>query len=316
MKKLFALIAALALPLLCAAQEDENQKANICAYWDKGDRIVYDCSETQYRIFIDGTVEEMGSATETHIIEVLDETDKSYHLRFSYQDVYDKSSEGTILGEVVAAITGNLSFEILTDELGIIDDLANEETVLSDMRNKIPSLVDGVLSKYSNKQLKEEEIDRNDLVTRFQGLFNDSSFIINCSNKSLTPLLFYHGVALDINKEYTTDQSFYQILGDGELTLSMKYWINADEADDTFVIIRSYAEASEEQMKPLVGDDDLLVSMEEYSAIQIHVPSGWPTEWYNKRVYHVANLEDEDDGGDIVHEKSFKFRDITYAEEN
>ena len=104
MKKLFALIAALALPLLCAAQEDENQKANICAYWDKGDRIVYDCSETQYRIFIDGTVEEMGSATETHIIEVLDETDKSYHLRFSYQDVYDKRRVRILVGVLLITI--------------------------------------------------------------------------------------------------------------------------------------------------------------------------------------------------------------------
>ena len=76
-QRMFAALMAF-LPFLASAQMMPDSTVQVCAYWNKGDRAVYECKSTTVKIEQDGTETTSNAASETRIFEVIDETEKSY----------------------------------------------------------------------------------------------------------------------------------------------------------------------------------------------------------------------------------------------
>lgn len=56
----------------------------------------------------------------------------------SYSDILNSGTEGNIVNELAAAISGNTTYDIETDQLGVVQRLANPDETLKAMRDKVP----------------------------------------------------------------------------------------------------------------------------------------------------------------------------------
>ena len=295
MKKLIALFATLALPLLCAAQlrKDDNTVA-IVAYWHPGDEVVLQSAMTRKQVSEDGSEFVNAQAVQTITLKVLEETETTYTVRISYSNVLDSATEGSIANEVSSAITSNMSYEIITNQFGQVQQIANAEQNLKAMRDKIPGLVDGVLARYDKKTIVEQGVDRDDYVKRFQGVFEDVAFISKNYNIYLLPLFRFHGNRFALDREYADEVTFYNVLDRGTLDLDMTYYFDSEETDAHSTLVESIAEADKEQMKPFaeaLGMDDVDMTMQEVSSLTINLDTGWPDDLYNIRTVHLVDKE-------------------------
>ena len=65
---------------------------------------------------------------------------------------------------------------------------------------------------------------------------------------ALSPLFFYHGARLDMDKTYTLELPYTNIFGNGAVTLENRFQVDRELTDEYSVVLRSEAEADE---KPL-----------------------------------------------------------------
>jgi hypothetical protein len=297
MKKLFlGIVAALVLPLLCAAQTaQDDDLVPVIAYWHPGDELVLDFATKQTQIDPDGTEQALGFSSHTITLKVLEETDKSYLVRVSYSNVSSSASEDDIVMALSSAIAENLSYEILTDQFGSVQELAHLDETLQAMRDKVPALVDGVLAKYDKAAIKAQAVDRDDIVKRFTGLFDGPGFIAQDYNQYLHPLFLFHGHRYRLDHEYTTEQTFYKVLNLGSLDLEMGYLIDPEHCNKDYVSFSMLAEADKEQMKPfaeaLDAADEADLTMEEGAALTIDRATGWPNDYYKERTISIIDKE-------------------------
>lgn len=280
---------------MCAAQlRPEDNTVAIVAYWQPGDQLVLKSGITRSKVNPDGTSEVTAQALQTITLRVLEETEKTYIVRISYSDILNSGTEGNIVNELAAAISGNITYDIETDQLGVVQRLYNPEQTLKAMRDKVPALVDGVLAKYDKKTIAEQGVDRDDIVARFSGIFDDVSFISENYNKYLLPLFRYHGHRFTLDHEYVDDMNYYDVLDLGTLDLDTTYYFDSEDTDKYYTYVGSLAVADKEQMKPYaeaLDADDLELTFEEVSSLKIDLNTGWPNDLYNKRTVHMFDPE-------------------------
>ena len=309
MKKLLTMLAGLCMGTLCFAQlMMEDNAVQICAYWDKGDTMVYNYKQTN-TTSQDGVTVSSVNTQETHVFEVTEATEHSYVLKTSFEDVLSSVVSPDVMTEVAERVSEHFWFETLTDEFGSIQDIVNTDNAIEAARAMIPVIANRVLDKYTDQELAEEGTSRDQVIQAFTNGLCTESFIDGLCVKYVVPLLVYHGALLNIGEEYTIKDDIDDILGSGELELNYKFWIEPEECTEDFVIIRSYVEADKEDLTPILKErlialqedlteDDLdeMVAqvdakLEEYSNIVIHLGSGWPVRWWWNR---ETTLVDED----------------------
>ena len=298
MKKVILACLFACCTLLCAAQfRKEDNTVALVAYWHPGDQVVLKSVMSRLQVDPDGTSELQAQATQTITLKVLEETEESYIVRISYSDIFNAGSEGNIVDELAAAITSNLTYDIQTDQFGVVQQLANPEQVLKAMRDKVPALVDGVLAKYDKKTIAEQGVDRDDVVKRFSGIFDDVAFISKNYNQYLLPLFRYHGHRFHLDHEYADGMTYYNVLDRGTLDLDTTYYFDSEDTDEHYTYVDALAQADKNQMKPFaeaMGVDDLDLTMQEVSSLRIDLATGWPNDLYNKRTVHLVDPETGD----------------------
>ena len=323
MKKLLLALAGCCMGTLCFAQMMPDSTVQVCAYWDKGDVMVYDFKESRIQT-VDGVTIDNKSATEKHVFEITDITKNSYTVKFSFEDVINTPVLTGAANETAERITEHVWFETRTDELGTVQEITNEEATFADYRAMFPVMTDRVLSKYTAQELQEEGVTRDDLIRMFTSGLCTEAFLQKLCEKNVVPLLRYHGARFEMNKEYTVRQDLVDVLNNGTVEVNWKFWIDASECSEEFVIIHSYAEADKEALTPVLRDimltadstlsdedvADIIAGMdatlEDYSSIAIHLGSGWPVEWYNKR---ITTLEEDGSATVITEERELEISD-------
>ena len=197
--------------------------------------------------------------------------------------------------EVTAQALQTITLRVLEEtEKTYIVRISNPDETLKEMRDKVPALVDGVMAKYDKKTIAEQGVDRDDIVARFSGIFDDVSFISENYNKYLLPLFRYHGHRFTLDHEYVDDMNYYDVLDLGTLDLDTTYYFDSEDTDKYYTYVGSLAVADKEQMKPYaeaLDADDLELTFEEVSSLKIDLNTGWPNDLYNKRTVHMFDPE-------------------------
>ena len=314
------------LPLICFflsvpvfAQMMPDSTVQICAYWQKGEKVEYECTRETTRIEPDGTSSVKDASSEVRIFEVIDATDSSYVLQTSYRDVFDSrlNLKMDISTEIVNKISEACVVQTLTDEFGAPETVLNAEEMAITMEKVVATVVDAVFAKCSDKELKafsHAGMTKEMFVENYIDLTCNPEFITAACYKDVVPLLTFHGTRLKLSEVYNSVQQY--ILFDGQqVSGNMKFWVDTDESDSTFVVLRtsavidgeSFDEAlrsatkmaltaasrpsmSESEMNEMLeAVSGMTGSFEEYTATLIHLDTGWPVQYVAER--HVRSSD-------------------------
>ena len=101
------MLAGLCAGVLCFAQKLSDTEVQVIAYWDKGDVMVYDFTQSRTQTE-DGVVVDEKKCTEKHIFEVIGATDDSYTVRFSFDDVISTTVMAMLYGGQLQAMSPRL----------------------------------------------------------------------------------------------------------------------------------------------------------------------------------------------------------------
>ena len=310
---LLAAIATL-LPFLASAQMMPDSTVQVCAYWHKGDQAVYECKSTTVNIDKDGTETTAKASSETRIFDVIDETDSSYILQTSYKDVFSSDMSLSVGADVLSKVAEGIVIQTQTNELGTIQDIVNLEELTDAIKRTIPVSVDAVLAKHDKKTLKELGLNRQSLIDTYTDLLSRPETIVTACLDDVVPLLLYHGARLRLDQEYSVKQELNSPLPNttGKLPIDMHFWVDEELSDSTHVLIRSYFQVDSDALMPFLREsmlvatktflpeNDLLddlekeidkgiaeshmqATMEQFTATEIHLDSGWTTQWWSRR---------------------------------
>ena len=310
---LLAAIATL-LPFLASAQMMPDSTVQVCAYWHKGDQAVYECKSTTVNIDKDGTETTAKASSETRIFDVIDETDSSYILQTSYKDVFSSDMSLSVGADVLSKVAEGIVIQTQTNELGTVQDIVNLEELTDAIKRTIPVSVDAVLAKHDKKTLKELGLNRQSLIDTYTDLLSRPETIVTACLDDVVPLLLYHGARLRLDQEYSVKQELNSPLPNttGKLPIDMHFWVDEELSDSTHVLIRSYFQVDSDALMPFLREsmlvatktflpeNDLLddlekeidkgiaeshmqATMEQFTATEIHLDSGWTTQWWSRR---------------------------------
>lgn len=133
MRRLVTIAILLMSSLVAYAQMMPDSTVQVCAYWEKGDVMEYECTRTSETVNPDGTSMKKTSASEIRVFEVVDETEHSYTLKTTYRDVF--SSDVNLALGPAADVYSNLAERIevytLTDEFGSVQDVINVDETMN-----------------------------------------------------------------------------------------------------------------------------------------------------------------------------------------
>ena len=306
-QRMFAALIAF-LPFLASAQMMPDSTVQVCAYWNKGDRAVYECKSTTVKIEQDGTETTSNAASETRIFEVIDETEKSYILQTSYKDVFSSDLSLNVGAAVLNQVAEGVVIQTQTNEFGTVQDIVNLEELTEAMKRTIPLSVDAVLAKHDEKALKELGVTRQGLIDTYTDLVCRPETIVTACLDDVVPLLLYHNSPLP----NTT----------GKLPIDLHFWVDEEQSDSSFVLIRSYFQVDSDALMPFlresvlaatktvlpadlpldemekeidkgIAESHMQATMEQFTATEIHLASGWTTQWWSKRRITITTDEGE-----------------------
>ena len=252
MKNLFLMMFCAFLSFLAGAQMMPDSTVQICAYWEKGDRVVYECQATTKQIDADGTETTKNASSEIRIFEIIEETDSSYVIQTTYKDVFSSEVSLSMGADIVNRLSEGVVIQTLTDEFGSIQDVVNIEALAETMKRIVPVAVDAALSKYDKKQ----DVDRDAFIEYYtEALCRPETVVATCM-EDVQPLLFYHGTRLSLNDEYTMTQEFSNPLpdGGGSFEADTKFWVDTENSDSTLVVIHSFMKVDSDVLMPFVRD--------------------------------------------------------------
>lgn len=140
----------------------------------------------------------------------------------------------------------------------------------------------------------------------------------------VVPLLLYHGARLRLDQEYSVKQELNSPLPNttGKLPIDLHFWVDEEQSDSSFVLIRSYFKVDSDALMPFlresvlaatktvlpedlpldemekeidkgIAESHMQATMEQFTATEIHLASGWTTQWWSKRRITIATDEGE-----------------------
>jgi hypothetical protein len=334
---LFAVLSAF-LPFLAFGQMMPDSTVQVCAYWQKGDRAVYECKSTTVTIDKDGNEKTTQASSETRIFDVIDATEHSFVLQTSYKDVFNSNMSLGVGADVFSKVAEGIVIKTQTNEFGTVQGLVNVEELTEALKQTIPLSVDAALARQDKKALKELGLTREGLIDTYtEQLCRPETITMACLDDVL-PLLFYHGTRLSLKDEYTVKQELHNPFPNttGTIQVDMHFWVDEEQSDSSFVVIRSFFEAYDETMMPFIRESAVTsaltaapehlsadkveeevdrsiaeshtrVSMKQYTATVVHLDSGWTTEWWSKRI--VTKTDDDGETKTVVE------REVTLVDE-
>lgn len=334
MKKLIAAAFAACLSLSALAQMMPDSTFQVVAYWSKGDKISYQCTDRTVKKTPDGQEEVQNSSSEVRTFEVIDQTDTTYTLRLTYSDVFSSQLSLGLGADFFAKLAEQEKVDILTNEFGTIQDYLNVEAMLDNLVKGMPLILDGVLAKYSKKELKAMNFDREQWISQFTAMFSNPDVVRAACNKEVVPLFMYHGTRLDPKEEYTVENEYSNVLGDQGLTTEMQFWIDQEMSDSVSVVIRSHAEAGNKVLLPMMlnaalatmratvpeeqyeeaatailsqlSTDKTKTTFTEDTAILVDLASGWPIQYVYDR---TISIQMDGETTDVVNSIEVKYID-------
>ena len=320
MKKLLLLISLIVMGISAAAQMMPDSTVQFCSYWTLGEKQAYNLSTSEYRVSGSDTTL-VKSSTEIMIIEVLAQTDTTYQLGVTYEDVYYSDPEMNLMYRYMNENLGDIPILITTNQFGSIKSIDN----LGELTALQLSLADPLL-----KIMEKDSAEKLDKATRkalreyLTKLLGSPELMQKAILEEVGRMFGFHGNRLDLGQEYSGQIQVESILPgvDTPVTANTTIWVDTELTDEYSAVGRIFTsikkedviECAIETVKATIaaaspsGTDieeavkeaeaqlkDLDLNMEEYTTCEVHMNTGWPLNlYYDKYIYGNTDGEHQE----------------------
>ena len=313
-KRLYLLLSLL-VPTLSFAQLMPDGSVQVVAYWDKGDEFSYKCTNRQERVDDSGKVSLIKSSSEDLIIKVSDQTDSTYTLLLDTKDGFYSDTRVQSYMELSNSLGESSPIQLTTTSMGTVVSYDNLDVLVKETRDMIPKLVDALLKQYDKETRKQ--MDRKGMIEYFNNTIATPEALTANLNLEVEALFMFHGARMDTTSTYTLPTQF-SMAGTEPIDANMEFWVDSAETDSTLAVIRTHMHVEGEKFNAAVAksagstisaivkdetvdlntateskfkDLDFRATLDDYSALVIHLPTGWPIR-YNYERNVVATAKD------------------------
>ena len=307
MKKQLLLFLSLIVPTLSFAQLMPDGSVQVVAYWDKGDEFSYKCTDRQERVDDTGKVSLIKSSSEDLIIKVSDQTDSTYTLLLDTKDGFYSDTRVQSYMELLNSLGESSPIQLTTTSMGTVVSYDNLDVLVKETRDMIPKLVDALFKQYDKETRKQ--MDRKGMIEYFNNTIATPEALTASISEEVQALFMFHGARMDTTSTYTLPTQF-SMAGTEPIDANMEFWVDSAETDSTFAVIRTYMHVEGEKLNDAVAKSagsaasaivkdesfdlntaaetafkemDFKATLDDYSALVIHLPSGWPIRYNYKR---------------------------------
>ena len=329
-KSVISAIAAM-VSFTASAQMLPDSTVQVCAYWNKGDKVTYKCTSKEAEIGYEGIENIKQTTSEKRIFEVTAQTDKSYDLSVSYKDTETSFATGAI-GELLNNINEQFTVKLKTDEFGTVQEITNKKEVIATMSKVVPLAVKMIYDKLGEEALNQLGVSEEQMTDQLTHTFCNEQVAETACMKDIMPILMYHGARMGLNEKYSTKQQVPDSMGNGYIEADLSFWVDKEESDSAFVVLRSILTAGKDVFAPRAREaarnnviatfppesqagafariDEMIGAMD-FSMVKstvtiVHLDSGWPT--YYKSEGHMK-VTDEKGTKDTVNIEEFTLDD-------
>ncbi|MCO6496054.1 MAG: hypothetical protein J5I50_00175 [Chitinophagaceae bacterium] len=237
MKNVFLLIMAGLFFNSAPAQINiTDSSAQAITYWDKGESHIYTVKKETFRVVGPDTSLNEVSVYEVEIT-VLDQTDSSYLIRWSYRNGFTNTRD-TILHKLLG-VSAQPDVIYRTDETGIFKEVVNYEELRDEVKKaaevlkSTPDLIPGM----------DSVVD--DLIARYSTKEAIESF----SMKDIQQYHLFYGVSYSMGEELEVELKLPNVLGGQPYDAVML--INLEEIDDehAFYVLSALQQVDPQQLE-------------------------------------------------------------------
>ena len=320
MKKLVLFSVALCCCFSALAQWMPDSTVQVVAYWDKGDKAVYQVHGSVKQVFGDGTEKLISEDFEKHSLEVIDQTDSAYVVRMKICDTQLSSVTDPLESELRNELQEEMTFDFLTTELGRPLEFMNLFDESERLQKRLQQVTDSFFARH--RRLKKDEKQRLEAAAEGIRAFTASlESFKKLGEDAFLPLLYWHGSRLDTTQIYTIDSSVENLFGT-TVPAKRDIWVDAESSDSSVVVIRGYTKLEHNELMPLlekfmldnirsstaddseydeavnewfdsVSEKHLALSLERYDIWAVHLGTGWTVVYSQEQ--HLAIKDDESD---------------------
>ena len=308
MKRLIPLVAGLFAGLLPAfAQMLPDSTVQVVAYWELGDKQIYQVENVKYEIEKGDTTVVEKSAQILEIKVVAADEEKGYRLKVTTMESQYSDPTQEAMDEAMRKVLGADAYYFETDPHGEFLRALPPEG----LEEQQEALVQAVWEAVKEKKPEAAQLNMLPLIRQ---MLSPEAFALAATGE-ISPLFMYHGSRFDIGKEFPVQDEIPALIGGGTMKMDGKFWVDEELTDNYSVVLHMYKEADQEQLKPVVESvlgsliqtiapdpaqgEDVQASMEEafrnarmalddYIYEEIHLGSGWPVDWSFSREMQVV----------------------------
>ena len=143
---LLPFVFALFVCSVSAQNQFTDTSTTIVTYWKKGETNIFDISRTREK-YQNGKLSSKGSGTYEAHVKILEETDKSYTIQWTYKNITPSKDANPIEARIIAQMTEGLQVIYKTNELGEFSELVNWGKV----RDYVNRSLDKMFNQLDNK---------------------------------------------------------------------------------------------------------------------------------------------------------------------
>lgn len=272
--------------------------------------MTYNAREYKYKVDSQGDTTITSDETEKYTFEILEEKKDAYKVRLTYSDFWTSDTLVQKIHDAVFAKCGPSVVEFETNEMGTFKQLLNTEELVKYMKASVQPTVDMMW-----KSMDEEErnvISKKKLRKYIESLSSNPSTVTTAVLDDIGRFLFFHGVRLDLYDTYSMEEPISNLFDNAEtITGSTSLWVDDELTDEYSTVCRTYTKADansmlstilEEMTKAFAGKkqvtqelrdsiasgmQDVNALLEQYSAEEIHLDTGWPLSLYLEKVISI-----------------------------
>ena len=307
MKRLIPILAGLFAGILPAfAQMLPDSTVQVVAYWELGDKQIYQVENVKYKIEKGDTTVVEKSAQILEIKVVAADEEKGYRLKVTTMESQYSDPTLEAIDEAMLKVLGADAYYFETGPHGEFLRVLPPDG----MEEQQEALVQAV---WEAVKVKKPEAAQLNMLPLIRQTLSPEAFTLAATGE-ISPLFMYHGSRFDIREEFPIQDEIPALIGNGTMKMKGQFWVDEELTDDYSVVLRMYKEADQEQLKPVLesilgsliqtiapepvqGEDiqaaleealqNAKMTMDDYIYEEIHLGSGWPIDWSFSRATEV-----------------------------
>lgn len=277
---------------------EEDSMVKTIAYWDLGESYSYEIVVEDFKIIGQDTLERMTTSYNVDML-VLDSTETSYDVRWTYRDMsYEMDEEDSIMEGLMSKmmeLTGGSVVEFRTNEVGAFMEVTNWEQI----RDYYLAALDSMKAYFGNNP------NVNELLENMMSIYLSKSSIETTSIKDIHQFLNFHGGEYRLREPVHGNMAYPSVVGQGKVdALATVELLEIFPEDDDYTIY-SIIEASPIQlleqtelvlkrMLPAASDSEIKGLLDEVGEMWNVIENtsvihywGWPT--YSKETRQTGS---------------------------